>query len=40
MLGAILTHATHGESSRLPFNLFLLALSAIVIYFRGLKRPS
>src|SRR4051812_25958842 len=27
MLGAIYTHATHHESSRLPFNLILLALS-------------
>ena len=40
MLGAIFTHATHGEFSRLPFNILLLALSAIVIYFRGLKRQS
>ena len=34
MLGAIFTHATHGEFSRLPFNLLLLAFSTIVIYFR------
>jgi putative oxidoreductase len=34
MLGAIFTHATHNELSRLPFNLLLLAFSAIVIYAR------
>ena len=34
MLGAILTHATHNESSRLPFNLLLLALSLIIIFAR------
>jgi putative oxidoreductase len=27
MVGAIFTHATHGESSRLPFNVVLLTLS-------------
>jgi uncharacterized membrane protein YphA (DoxX/SURF4 family) len=39
MLGAIVTHATHGESGRLPFNLFLIALAAIVVYVRGLRWP-
>ena len=34
MLGAIYTHATHNESSRLPFNLFLLALSLIIAFTR------
>lgn len=34
MLGAIFTHATHNEFSRLPFNLVLLVFSAIVIYVR------
>ena len=34
MLGAICTHATHNESSRLPFNLFLLALSLIIAFTR------
>src|SRR5436309_13943149 len=37
MLGAIYTHATHNESSRLPFNLFLLAHSLIIAFTR---RPS
>ena len=37
MFGAIFTHATHGESSRLPFNLFLLTLSMIVIFVRGVR---
>jgi uncharacterized membrane protein YphA (DoxX/SURF4 family) len=42
MLGAIYTHATHGESSRLPFNLLLFALSLLVVYARrrGLLRRS
>jgi putative oxidoreductase len=35
MLGAIVTHATHNESSRLPFNLLLLTLSLIVIFARA-----
>jgi putative oxidoreductase len=35
MLGAIYTHATHYESSRLPFNLFLLVLSSVIIVARG-----
>ena len=34
MLGAIYTHATHNESSRLPFILFLLALSLIIAFTR------
>jgi len=34
MLGAIYTHATHNESSRLPFNLFLLTLSLIIAFTR------
>jgi uncharacterized membrane protein YphA (DoxX/SURF4 family) len=34
MLGAIYTHATHNESSRLPFNLFLLALSLVIAFMR------
>jgi putative oxidoreductase len=34
MLGAIFTHATHNESSRLPFNLLLLALSLVIAFTR------
>jgi len=34
MLGAIFTHATHNESSRLPFNFLLLALSVIIVFTR------
>ncbi len=34
MLGAIFTHATHHESSRLPFNFLLLALSLIIVFAR------
>lgn len=34
MLGAIYTHATHQESSRLPFNFLLLALSLVVLFAR------
>ena len=34
MLGAIFTHATHNESSRLPFNFLLLALSLIIVFAR------
>jgi uncharacterized membrane protein YphA (DoxX/SURF4 family) len=37
MLGAIYTHATHNESSRLPFNLFLLTLSLIIAFMRRPK---
>jgi putative oxidoreductase len=34
MLGAIFTHATHHEFSRLPFNFLLLGLSMIIIFAR------
>jgi uncharacterized membrane protein YphA (DoxX/SURF4 family) len=34
MLGAIFTHYTHNETNRLPFNLFLLALSLIITFTR------
>lgn len=34
MLGAVFTHATHNEFSRLPFNLLLLCLSLIMIFAR------
>ena len=34
MLGAIFTHATHNEFSRLPFNLLLLVFSVSVVYAR------
>ena len=34
MLGAVFTHATHNEFSRLPFNLLLLGLSLIIIIAR------
>ena len=34
MLGAIFTHATHNEFSRLPFNFLLLILSLIIILAR------
>ena len=37
MLGAIFTHATHNETSRLPFNLLLLTLSLVILFAR---RPS
>ena len=37
MLGAIFTHATHNETSRLPFNLLLLTLSLVIAFAR---RPS
>jgi uncharacterized membrane protein YphA (DoxX/SURF4 family) len=37
MLGAIFTHYTHNETSRLPFNLLLLALSLVIAFAR---RPS
>jgi hypothetical protein len=37
MLGAIFTHYTHNETSRLPFNLILLVLSFIIVFVR---RPS
>jgi uncharacterized membrane protein YphA (DoxX/SURF4 family) len=34
MLGAIFTHVTHHESSRLPFNFVLLALSLFIVFAR------
>jgi hypothetical protein len=34
MLGAIYTHAAHGETARLPFNFLLFALSVVVLYAR------
>lgn len=34
MLGAIYTHAAHGEQVRLPFNVALFALSVVVLYAR------
>jgi putative oxidoreductase len=37
MLGAIVTHATHGEFGRLPFNFILLALAVIVVFVRGVR---
>ena len=42
MLGAMFTHYTHNETSRLPFNLFLLALSLVIAFVRRptfLKKP-
>src|SRR5437879_2234925 len=37
MLGAIFTHYTHNETSRLPFNLLLLTFSLVIVFVR---RPS
>jgi putative oxidoreductase len=34
MLGAIFTHYTHNETSRLPFNLLLLTLSLVIAFTR------
>ena len=34
MLGAIITHATHNEATRLPFNFLLLALALIIVVAR------
>ena len=34
MAGAILTHATHHETSRLPFNFLLLTLSLMIVFMR------
>lgn len=34
MVGAIYTHAIHNESARLPFNLFLLVLSLVILVAR------
>ena len=42
MLGAMFTHYTNNETSRLPFNLLLLALSLVIALLRRtsfLKRP-
>jgi uncharacterized membrane protein YphA (DoxX/SURF4 family) len=42
MLGAIFTHYTNNETSRLPFNLLLLTLSLVIASVRRpsfLKRP-
>ena len=38
MIGAIYTHMTHNELSRVPFNLLLLAFSLIIVFGR-LPRP-
>ena len=37
MLGAIYTHAAHGETVRLPFNFVLLGLSLVVL---SARRPA
>ena len=37
MVGAIFTHFTNNETSRLPFNLLLLTLSLVIVFAR---RPS
>ena len=34
MLGAVFTHYTNNETSRLPFNLLLLSLSLIIAFTR------
>lgn len=34
MVGAIFTHYTHNETSRLPFNFILLALAVVIAYAR------
>jgi len=34
MLGAIFTHFSHHETSRLPFNLLLLTLCLVIVYVR------
>jgi uncharacterized membrane protein YphA (DoxX/SURF4 family) len=34
MLGAIYTHFTHHETSRLPFNLLLFTLSLVIVFVR------
>ena len=42
MLGAIFTHYTNNETSRLPFNLLLLTLSLVIAFVRRtsfLKQP-
>ena len=42
MLGAIFTHFTNNETTRLPFNFLLLTLSLIIVFARrpSLKRPA
>ncbi|MGH9875191.1 MAG: DoxX family protein [Pyrinomonadaceae bacterium] len=40
MLGAIATHATHHEASRLPFNCLLLGFSLIIIFARRPTFPA
>jgi uncharacterized membrane protein YphA (DoxX/SURF4 family) len=40
MLGAIATHATHNEASRLPFNCLLLGVSLIIIFARRPTFPA
>ncbi len=37
MLGATFTHATHNEFGRLPFTIFLFALSLVIILVRQPK---
>jgi uncharacterized membrane protein YphA (DoxX/SURF4 family) len=39
MLGAIYTHATHGEMSRLPFNVLLGTLSVLILVARRRRVP-
>lgn len=34
MCGAIVTHYTHNETARLPFNILLLVISVIIIWAR------
>lgn len=34
MLGAMFTHYTHDEASRLPFNLLLITLSLLIVFAR------
>ena len=38
MLGAIFTHATHGESVRLPFNILLLVFCVVIVFGRWRRR--
>ena len=35
MLGAMVTHAAHGETGRVPFNVLLLVLSLLVAFGRA-----
>jgi len=39
MLGAIYTHYSHNETSRLPFNLLLLTLSLVIVFVRRRTFP-